>query len=274
MRFDDVVHQRVRLGVLALLSKGTRSFTELRDELAQSDGGLGRHLTVLADAGHVTLTRTFQDNRPRTDVALTETGRAALAAERSALADLIHGIDVADPFAFPLSANRRIEPGTRAADLILDATYAPFYVADQWPLGAEFALPDGFPAWPSYPAQRATFLSHGLLGGYLRRWTTVTKQEWINQLLLEFGDPDAPARIMSGLAESTVYVPGQLPVRAYRFDGACVIWLRRGPFLSCITVTGANDVAENRAITLVRDQYRLLPPEQHTAEHVALQVCG
>ena len=37
------------------------------------------------------------------------------------------------------------------------------------------------------------------------------------------------------------------------------LWLRRGPFLCCITVTGEPDVAQNRANTLARDQYRLLP---------------
>jgi DNA-binding MarR family transcriptional regulator len=268
-----VVHQRVRLGVLALLSQQGRSFTELRDLLGQSDGGLGRHLKVLADAGHVALTKTFQDNRPRTEVTLTDSGRAALETEASALAELIGGIDVDDPFAFPPGPGRRFEASTRASELILSETFSPYYVAEQWPLGPDFALPDGLPRWPSYPAQRATFLSHGLLGGHLRRWTTVTKEEWINVLLLEFADADAPERIMASLAESTVYVPGFLPVRAYQRRSSCVIWLRRGPFLVCITVTGVAEVAQNRAITLVRDQYRLLPrSDRDTEDQVALRV--
>lgn len=270
---DDVVHQRVRLGVLALLSRHDRSFTELRDNLDQSDGGLGRHLKVLAEAGHVTLTKTFQDNRPRTDVALTDTGRAALGHEAGALAELINGIDIDDPFAFPPGPGRRFQASTRTTELILKETFAPFYVAEQWPLGPDFALPDGFAPWPSYPAQRASFLSHGLLGAYLRRWTTVTKEEWINTMLLEFADDQAPERIMAGLAESTVYVPGQLPVRAYQLRSSCVIWLRRGPFLGCVTVTGAADVAQNRANTLARDQYRLLPrAERDEGEPIAVRV--
>ncbi len=273
MGFDDVVHQRVRLGVLALLSQRNRGFTELRDLLDQSDGGLGRHLKVLADAGLVTLTKTFQDNRPRTDVTLTDAGRAALQAEVGALGELINGIDLDDPFAFPPGLGRRFETSTRTAELILSETYAPFHVAAQWQLGPDFALPDGLAAWPSYPAQRASFLSHGLLGGYLRRWTTETEQEWINTMLLEFADDHAPERIMAGLAESTVYVPGQLPVRAYQLRSSCVLWLRRGPFLSCITVTGAAEVAQNRANTLARDQYRLLPRSERDAhEPVALRV--
>ncbi|HEY4017717.1 MAG TPA: transcriptional regulator [Pseudonocardiaceae bacterium] len=272
MPIDDVVHQRVRLAGLALLSHGPRSFTELREELAQSDGGLGRHLKVLADAGYVELTKSFQDNRPRTDVTLTEAGRAALETERGALAELINALP--DPFAFPLGT-RRIRAGTRAADHILGETFAPFYLDKQWPLGPDFALPDGLPAWPSHPAQQATFLSQGLLGGHLRRWTTVTKQEWIHLMLLEFAEADAPERIMSALAESTVYVPGVLPVRAYQRSSSCVIWLRRGPFLCCINVSGPEDVVQNRAITLVRDQYRALPAsDRDPVEATPAQVCG
>lgn len=279
---DEVVHQRIRLAVLALLSKDDRSFTELRDALDQSDGGLGRHLKVLADAGYVTLTKSFQGNRPRTDVAITGAGSVALASERGALTELISDIDVADPFAFPAGAGKRFQASTRTTDLILGETFSPFYVAEQWPLGPDFVLPDGFPAWPSYPVQRATFLSHGLLGSHLRRWTTVTKEEWINMMLLEFSGADAPERIMAGLAESTVYVPGVLPVRAYQHGDTCVIWLRRGPFLgciSCISVSGEKDVAQNRATTLVRDQYRLLPPSDRdaaepTAEPTAQPIAG
>ena len=273
MPIDDVVHQRVRLAVLALLSHGSRSFTELRDELTQSDGGLGRHLKVLAEAGYVAQTKSFQDNRPRTDVTLTEAGRAALDTERGALAELINALP--DPFAFPPDT-RRLPVDTRAADLILSETYAPFYVVKQWPLGPDFALPDDLPAWPSHPAQQATFLSQGLLGGHLRRWTTVTKQEWIHLMLLEFADADAPERIMSGLAESTVYVSGPLPVRAYQCASSCVIWLRRGPFLCCVNVSGPDDVVvQHRAITLVRDQYRVLPPsDRDPVEPIAAQVCG
>jgi DNA-binding MarR family transcriptional regulator len=270
---DEVVHQRVRLAVLALLSRAGRSFTELRDVLGQSDGGLGRHLKVLADAGYVTLTKSFQDNRPRTDVAITAAGSAALASERGALTELISDIDIVDPFAFPAGAGKRFEASARATDLILSETFSPFYLAEQCPLGADFVLPDGFPAWPSYPVQRATFLSHGLLGSHLRRWTTVTKEEWINTMLLEFADADAPERIMAGLAESTVYVPGDRPVRAYQHRDTCVIWLRRGPFLGCISVSGSGDkdVAQNRAATLARDQYRALPrSDRDPAEPVSL----
>lgn len=272
MQVDDVVHQRVRLGVLALINKQARSFTDLRDELGQSDGGLGRHLKVLAEAGYVTLTKSFQDNRPRTDVELTDAGRGALEHERRALTELIGNLDVSDPFAFPAGAGKRFAASARTTDLILSETFSPFYVAGQWQLGAGFTLPEGLPAWPSYPVQRASFLGHGLLGSYLRRWTTVTKQEWINTMLLEFANADAPEQIMSGLADPTVYVPGDLPTRAYQHRDTCVIWLRRGPFLGCVSVSGEKNIAQNRAGTLARDQYRLLPPSDRDATEAAVPI--
>jgi len=139
---DEVVHQRIRLAVLALLSKGDRSFTELRDALGQSDGGLGRHLKVLAGAGYVALTKSFQDNRPRTDVAITGAGSVALASERGALTELIIGHRRRRPVRLP-GGRWQALPGQRPRppDLILGETFSPFYVAEQWPLGPDFLLP-------------------------------------------------------------------------------------------------------------------------------------
>ncbi len=45
---DDVIHQRVRLGVLSILAQTREAdFTYLRDTLGVTDGNLGRHLDVL-----------------------------------------------------------------------------------------------------------------------------------------------------------------------------------------------------------------------------------
>ncbi|MFD3811078.1 transcriptional regulator [Rhodococcus sp. NPDC058639] len=47
---DDVVHQRVRLGVLAVLSQAKSvDFVFLKEELGLTSGNLSRHLTVLAE---------------------------------------------------------------------------------------------------------------------------------------------------------------------------------------------------------------------------------
>src|SRR3712207_8147482 len=51
-RLDDTVHQRVRLGILAVLREARRAdFAYLRDALELTDGNLSRHIAVLEDAG-------------------------------------------------------------------------------------------------------------------------------------------------------------------------------------------------------------------------------
>ena len=47
-QLDDDVHQRVRLGILALLAGVSRAdFAHLKTSLGTTDGNLGRHLQVL-----------------------------------------------------------------------------------------------------------------------------------------------------------------------------------------------------------------------------------
>ena len=87
---DDVVHQRVRLGVLTILAQSRDAdFTYLRDTLGVTDGNLGRHLEVLNDAGYVAINKTFQGRRPRTWITITANGRRALNRHIKALRALI-----------------------------------------------------------------------------------------------------------------------------------------------------------------------------------------
>ncbi len=93
-RLDDVVHQRVRLGILTVLDEARRAdFAYLRDELGLTDGNLSRHLRVLDQAGYVAIEKAFEGNRPRTWVSATRQGKAALAAEVGALRELLDGLD-------------------------------------------------------------------------------------------------------------------------------------------------------------------------------------
>ncbi|MGQ0743560.1 MAG: winged helix-turn-helix domain-containing protein [Acidimicrobiales bacterium] len=93
-RLDEVVHQRVRLGVLAILSQaGSADFGHLRQALALTDGNLSRHLGVLEEAGYISVRKQFEGRRPRTWLSATPAGRAALEAETKALRELLAGIE-------------------------------------------------------------------------------------------------------------------------------------------------------------------------------------
>ncbi|WP_194819745.1 transcriptional regulator [Nocardia sp. XZ_19_385] len=87
---DDTVHQRIRLGILALLRSGVAmEFGVLRDQLRLTDGNLNRHLKVLEDAALITARRSTGRGRPKTWLTITDPGRAAFDAELTALRALI-----------------------------------------------------------------------------------------------------------------------------------------------------------------------------------------
>ena len=89
-RIQDDVHQRVRLGILAILNGAARAdFAFLRTTLGLTDGNLGKHLQVLEEGGYVELEKVFEKKRPRTWVKITRQGRSALNEELSALRELI-----------------------------------------------------------------------------------------------------------------------------------------------------------------------------------------
>jgi DNA-binding MarR family transcriptional regulator len=93
-KLDDTVHQRVRLGILAVLSEARRAdFAYLRDALELTDGNLSRHIAVLEQAGLVEVEKGFEGKRTRTWVQATAAGRSALRDELAALRELIARVD-------------------------------------------------------------------------------------------------------------------------------------------------------------------------------------
>ncbi len=93
-RLDDIVHQRVRLGILAVLAEADQAdFGFLKDSLSLTDGNLSRHVQVLEEAGYVEVAKTFVGRRPRTWISATKAGRAAFESELAALRELIAGVD-------------------------------------------------------------------------------------------------------------------------------------------------------------------------------------
>jgi DNA-binding MarR family transcriptional regulator len=91
---SNVVHQRVRLGILTVLRQVARAdFAYLRERLQLTDGNLSRNLTVLEESGYVSIEKGFEGKRPRTWVAITKAGGRALAEEVDALRRLLHELD-------------------------------------------------------------------------------------------------------------------------------------------------------------------------------------
>ena len=94
-RLDDTIHQRARLGILALLAPAEDvDFRFLRDSLELTDGNLSSHLQVLSDAGYLVIQKHFVRKRPQTRVAITPEGRKAFDAELTLLRELVAGIHV------------------------------------------------------------------------------------------------------------------------------------------------------------------------------------
>src|SRR5450631_3299480 len=78
-KFDRLVHERLRLGILSALAVNeSLTFNELKKLLDTSDGNLSVHARKLEEAGYVTPTKSFEGRIPRTDYRLTATGRRAL----------------------------------------------------------------------------------------------------------------------------------------------------------------------------------------------------
>ncbi|MEY9928822.1 DNA-binding MarR family transcriptional regulator [Catenulispora sp. GP43] len=91
---DDVVHQRVRLGILTVAHQARRAeFGFLRTTLDLTAGNLSQHLTVLEKADLVGVEKGYEGRRPRTWITLTDAGRAALAAEIAQLKRLISQVE-------------------------------------------------------------------------------------------------------------------------------------------------------------------------------------
>lgn len=89
---DEVIHGRVRLGVMAYLSgAGSADFNTLKARLQATDGNLSAHLRKLEDAGFVRVEKAFVNRKPLTTLTLTDAGRTAFAAYLDAIGKLVEG---------------------------------------------------------------------------------------------------------------------------------------------------------------------------------------
>jgi len=78
LQLDRVIHEKGRLAIMSMLAASPElSFTELRDALNMTDGNLTTHIRTLQEAGYVSVTKSFQKNRPLTTCSLTGSGKKA-----------------------------------------------------------------------------------------------------------------------------------------------------------------------------------------------------
>jgi DNA-binding MarR family transcriptional regulator len=76
---ENLIHERTRLSLISALAAHTSlSFTELKELLQMSDGNLSVQARKLEEAGYISCHKSFVGRTPRTQFALTDSGRAAL----------------------------------------------------------------------------------------------------------------------------------------------------------------------------------------------------
>jgi len=89
-QIDEVIHGRVRLGVMAYLSSAEMAdFNTLKSRLQVTDGNLSVHLRKLADAGYVAAEKSFVGRKPLTQVRATAPGQAAFLRYLDAIGKLV-----------------------------------------------------------------------------------------------------------------------------------------------------------------------------------------
>jgi len=89
---DEVIHGRIRLGVMAFLAgAGAADFATLKARLQTTDGNLSVHLRKLEDASYVAVTKSFVDRKPLTEVRITDAGRTAFVRYVDSLSKLVDG---------------------------------------------------------------------------------------------------------------------------------------------------------------------------------------
>jgi DNA-binding MarR family transcriptional regulator len=84
--FDELIHAPLRLQICAMLAPvQSLPFADIRENLEISDSVLSKHLSALAEAGYVEVSRIRANSRSRRQVTLTKLGRTALRGHLAAL---------------------------------------------------------------------------------------------------------------------------------------------------------------------------------------------
>ena len=94
LALDQTLHAPVRLQIASVLANVREAeFARLREIAQVSDSVLSKHLSALADAGYVRISKGALSGRRTTWIALTAKGRKALRGHVAALRRLIDLVD-------------------------------------------------------------------------------------------------------------------------------------------------------------------------------------
>lgn len=92
-KLDSIIHQPVRLQIMAVLCKMTpeeeADFTYLKKLLQLTDGNLGAHLLKLEEADYTVVNKIFVKRKPKTYIKATGKGRDAFKAHVEALRRIV-----------------------------------------------------------------------------------------------------------------------------------------------------------------------------------------
>lgn len=78
-KFDRLIHERLRLGIVsALAANDSLTFNELKRLLGTTDGNLSVHARKLEEAQYIACAKSFENRLPKTEYRLTAAGRRAL----------------------------------------------------------------------------------------------------------------------------------------------------------------------------------------------------
>jgi DNA-binding transcriptional ArsR family regulator len=97
-KLDRLVHNPGRLAILAVLA-GCESadFTFLEQATRINKGTLSKHLSALAEAGYLEITKRFKGRKPNTSVRLTARGRKAFRTYRRQYRQAMDRIERSEP---------------------------------------------------------------------------------------------------------------------------------------------------------------------------------
>ena len=89
-QIDDVIHSRIRLAIMAVLTGAEEvEFTYLREKVGATDGNLSVHLKKLEEANYISVKKSFLNRKPISHYKLTAAGRKAFGAYIDSLEKLI-----------------------------------------------------------------------------------------------------------------------------------------------------------------------------------------